>query len=81
MFDSRVLPSNELIGWITFKVDKVSPYFQNGYGAIQGGALLTFMDITSGIALSAFESIHTPPMRKNVSLNFLSDFINSGVIG
>ena len=70
--------SDDSLGFIVFKIDKVDQYFSNTIGTVHGGALATFVDCLTSCALFAFDAKNRPFA---VSLNLTVDYLNEGPIG
>ena len=45
-----------MVGYIKFKYDKVTKYMANGMGSLHGGAIATWVDGITSLAIFAFDS-------------------------
>ena len=66
-----------LQGWLMFKSDGVSEFFANGLGTFHGGAMMTFVDVVTTMALFTFDQSNR---LRTVSVSMSADYISSGPI-
>ena len=64
------------MGHITFRVAKPGLYFCNGMGSIHGGAIATWADIMTTMAIFAFDK---KERLMSVSLNLSIDYLTAGL--
>ena len=63
---------------MTFRADNVTKAFTNRMGIIHGGAIFTWLDVVTSLAIYAFDK---KEHIASVSVHMDSDFINSAQIG
>ena len=73
------LPNHEkTVGYVTLKFANVSEHFANPMGGVHGGALATWVDIVTSIAIFALDP-HNRPTTVSVSLDM--DYIGGAKPG
>ena len=54
------LDQEKIAGYMTFKYEKVPPIFSNPMGKLHGGAIATWVDIVTSIAIFGLDATHRP---------------------
>ena len=65
---------NNLEGTLLLRISEVGEYFANPYGKIHGGAMVTWLDCLTSLAIFAFDK---SDRMESVSLNMTADFMNA----
>ena len=61
-----------MVGSLLMKCTKLDKYFSNPYGTLHGAAMVTYMDLFTGLVVMAFDINSRDHVSINMSINFMN---------